>query len=204
MSPHIIEPLRPEAARAERAALEWLYYAAFSPPPYAESLAETQAFGVLLDRDSRRPGFDAFVARNRHGAPVGLVYGYATPREPPEGTWWARLLDAVGLVAAREWILGKFAFCWFAVAPTAQGQGLGGALYAALLERVAAPRAWLVTHGAGSAARGMYDRRGWRELARADLGWIPGERAIMGLDLAALRPARAGTSGARSERWQSG
>ncbi len=184
MGVHVIEPLRPEAARAERGALEALYYAAFSPPPYAESQAEAHAFGALVDRDSRRPGFDAFVARDERGTPIGIVYGYDTPRVSPEGAWWARLLRAVGPGAASEWILGQFAFCWFAVVPEAQGQGIGGSLYATLMERVDAPRAWLVTHGDGSAARRMYDRRGWQELARAELGWVPGERAVMGLDLA--------------------
>jgi GNAT superfamily N-acetyltransferase len=180
MAPRI-EALSPEAARAERVGLERLYYAAFSPPPYAESLAEAEAFGTLVDRDSRRPGFDAFVARDEAGALVGIVYGYDTPAQPPEGAWWARLLAAVGPEAASEWVLGQFAFCWFAVDPAAQGQGAGGALYDAVMARVRTPRAWLVTHGEDSLARAMYDRRGWRELARAELGWVPGERAVLGL-----------------------
>ena len=179
----VIEPLAPEAARAERRALEELYYAAFSPPPYAESRAEAQAFGTLVERDSRRPGFDAFVARDADGALVGLVYGYGTPAEPPEGAWWARLIGAVGHECAREWILGQFAFCWYAVSPDAQGAGIGGQLYDTMMERVHTPRSWLVTHGEPSRAREMYDRRGWRELARAELGWVPGERAVMGLAL---------------------
>jgi GNAT superfamily N-acetyltransferase len=178
-----IEPLPPDAARAERAALEELYYAAFSPPPYAESLAEAQAFGTLVERDSRRAGFDAFVARDDAGAIVGLVYGYDTPLLPPEGAWWARLIEAVGADAAREWILGQFAFCWYAVAPGAQNGGIGGALYETIMARVTTRRAWLVTHGEPSRARDMYDRRGWRELARAELGWVPGERAVMGIAL---------------------
>ena len=182
MAPRI-EPLEPEVARAERVALEELYYAAFSPPPYAESLAEAEAFGTLVDRDSRRPGFDGFVARDADGAPVGLVYGYDTPTAVPEGAWWARLVEAVGPGVAEEWILGQFAFCWYAVAPGHQRQGTGRALYDAMLARVRAPRAWLVTHGEDSLAREMYDRRGWRELARAELGWVPGDRAVMGLVL---------------------
>jgi GNAT superfamily N-acetyltransferase len=178
-----IEPLPPEAARAARAELERLYYAAFSPPPYAESLAEAEAFGTLVERDSRRPGFDAFAARDEAGALVGIVYGYDTPERAPEGAWWARLLGAVGPQAAREWVLGQFAFCWFAVHPAVQGQGTGTALYDAVMARVRTPRAWLVTHGDGSPARDMYDRRGWTELARAELGWVPGERAVLGLRL---------------------
>ncbi len=178
-----VEPLSPEAARAERERLEALYYAAFSPPPYAESLVEAQAFGALVDRDSRRPGFVGFLARDAGGRPAGLVYGYDTPAEPPEGAWWGRLLAAVGHERAAEWILGQFAFCWFAVAPELQGQGVGSALYDAVMGQVRTPRAWLVTHGDGSPARHMYDRRGWRELARAELGWVPGERAVMGLRL---------------------
>jgi ribosomal protein S18 acetylase RimI-like enzyme len=183
MPPFAIEPLSPATARADRARLERLYYAAFSPPPYAESLAEAQAFGALVERDSRRPGFDAFVARDARGLPVGLVYGYDTPHEIPEGPWWARLMAAVGPARAQAWILGQFAFCWFAVDPAVQGQGVGGALYRTVMERVTAERAWLVTHGSGSTAREMYDRRGWRELARAELGWVPGERVIMVLSL---------------------
>jgi len=180
----VIEPLAPEVARRDRAGLEGLYFAAFSPPPYVESRAEADAFGALVERDSCRPGFDAFVARDAPGGrPVGLVYGYDTPAEPPEGAWWARLMGAVGEPLAREWILGSFAFCWFAVAPEAQGRGVGGALYDALMARVRTERAWLVTHGEDSTGRAMYDRRGWRELARAELGWVPGERAVLGLAL---------------------
>ena len=178
-----VEAPPPAAARAERASLERLYYAAFSPPPYAESRAEAEAFGALVQRDSRRPGFCAFVARDARRVPVGIVYGYDTPAELPEGPWWERLVDAVGPEAAREWILGRFAFSWFAVDPQVQGTGLGGALYDAVLARVRPSRAWLVTHGDGSRAREMYDRRGWRELGRAELGWVPGERAVMGLAL---------------------
>ena len=180
--PPAIEPLTPSAARAERHSLVALYYAAFSPPPYAESLAEAEAFGALVERDSRRPGFDAFVARDEEGLPVGLVYGYDTPASAPDGVWWTRLIEAVRPEVAHRWVLGQFAFCWFAVAPEAQGQGLGGRLYEAVMERVSTPRAWLVTHGDSSTARGMYERRGWFELARAELGWVPGERAVLGLD----------------------
>ena len=180
-----VEPLRPADVRAERAALESLYYAAFSPPPYAESLAEAEAFGALAERDSHRPGFLAYVARSAgpERTPVGLVYGYDTPHEPPSGAWWARLLDAVGREAAERWVLGQFAFCWFAVVPDAQGSGLGAELYDAVMSRVGTPRAWLVTHGDPSLARDMYDRRGWGELARAELGWVPGERAVLGLEV---------------------
>ena len=180
--PIVIEPLPPAVARAERQGLEALYYAAFSPPPYAESLAEAEAFGTLVERDSRRAGFDAFVARDASGQIVGLVYGYDTPAEVPGGAWWARLVLAVRLEVAREWVLGQFAFCWFVVLPEVQGEGTGGELYDAVMERVRTPRAWLVTHGDDSTARGMYDRRGWFELARAELGWVPGHRAVLALD----------------------
>ncbi len=180
--PSVIEPLSPAVARAERRGLEALYYAAFSPPPYAESLAEAEAFGALVERDSRRPGFDAFVARDPDGRLVGLVYGYDTPVAVPDGAWWARLIRAVQLEVAREWVLGQFAFCWFAVDPEVQGEGTGGELYEAVMKRVRTPRAWLVTHGDDSTARRMYDRRGWFELARAELGWVPGDRAVLALE----------------------
>jgi len=71
------------------------------------------------------------------------------------------------------------------VVPEAQGSGVGAALYDAVMGQVATPHAWLVTHGDPSLARGMYDRRGWFELARAELGWVPGERAVLGLDRSA-------------------
>ncbi len=135
----VIEPLGPETARDQREPLEALYYAAFSPPPYAESLAEAQAFGALLDRDSRRPGFVGFIARDEKGSPVGLVYGYDTPAEAPDGAWWGRLLAAVGPDRAGEWILGQFAFCWFAVLPQLQGLGVGSRLYDAVMASVPAP-----------------------------------------------------------------
>jgi len=180
-----VEPLGPADVRAERTALEALYFAAFSPPPYVESHAEAQAFGALAERDSHRPGYVAYVARSGtpERTPLGIVYGYATPPTPPAGAWWARLLEAVGDAAARRWILGQFAFCWFAVTPEAQGTGVGRDLYDAVMARVGTPRAWLVTHGDPSPARAMYDRRGWRELARAELGWVPGERAVLGLEV---------------------
>lgn len=179
-----VEPLRPADVRAERAALEALYFAAFSPPPYVESVAEAQAFGALAERDSHRPGYIAYVARSAgpERTPIGLVYGYDTPVGAPDGVWWARLLDAVGSEAAERWILGQFAFCWFAVVPEAQGTGLGATLYDAVMAHVDTPRAWLVTHGDPSLAREMYDRRGWCELARAELGWVPGHRAVLGLE----------------------
>lgn len=187
--PHevVVEPLDPSSARRERHALQGLYLLAFSPPPYAETAREADAFGALVDRDSLRPGFDAFVARAADGRPVGLVYGYSTPVRLPSGAWWARLESAMGPAAVQTWVLGQFAFCWFAVEPSAQGTGVGAALYAALMARVRTPRSWLVTHGAGSRAREMYERRGWQELARAELGWLPGDRAVMGLDVARRR-----------------
>ncbi len=179
-----LEPLRPADVRTERDALEQLYFAAFSPPPYVESRAEAQAFGALAQRDAQRPGYVAYVARaaTPERTPIGLVYGYQTPSSPPGGDWWDRLLAAVEREGAERWILGQFAFCWFAVVPEAQGMGIGGALYDAVMRHVATPRAWLVTHGDPSPARAMYDRRGWREIARAELGWVPGERAVMGLE----------------------
>jgi len=180
-----VELLRPADVRAERKAFEALYFAAFSPPPYVESVAEAQAFGALAERDAHRPGYVAYVARaaTPERTPIGIVYGYDTPAAAPPGPWWARLLAAVGPEAAERWILGQFAFCWFAVTPEAQGTGVGAALYDAAMGQVRTSRAWLVTHGDPSVARAMYDRRGWRELARAELGWVPGERAVLGLEL---------------------
>jgi GNAT superfamily N-acetyltransferase len=167
--------------RAERAALEALYFAPSRPRPYVESIAEARAFGALAVRDSTRPGYLAFVARSPDHVPVGIVYGYDTPALRPDGPWWARLLDSVGDEASREWILGQFAFCWFAVAPEAQGTGVGAALYDAVLEQVRAPRAWLVTHGEASTARGMYDRRGWERAGPGGARVGAGRAAVLGL-----------------------
>ena len=144
------------------AAIGDVYGRAFSLAPYHSG---PDAIARFVDdsfpRHRERPGFRCAVARD-----AGRVCGftYACTGEP--GQFWTdwvreRVPDAIG----REWLGGHLELVELAVAPEAQGAGLGGALHDAILAGATHSRALLSARRDAPAAWGLYTRRGWTALA---------------------------------------
>jgi GNAT superfamily N-acetyltransferase len=87
----------------------------------------------------------------------------------PAGRWWSRAdqqppadIRDVDKLAVMEWI----------VHPDRRGEGIGAELIRRLLEDRQERYATLASDPR-SAARGMYERAGWRQVARTQLSWGP-------------------------------
>jgi ribosomal protein S18 acetylase RimI-like enzyme len=167
---------------AARSQLREVYQQAFAGPPYNRDAGVAEGFASSLVRHVGREGFRALVAREGGtGTIVGFAYGYGT--EP--GQWWhdqvARAMTAQQL---ERWLEGAFELVEFAVAPRAQGQGLGSQLHDTLLRDLPYRTAVLSTMQAETVALQLYRKRGWVALLERFI--FPGgarNYLIMGKDL---------------------
>jgi ribosomal protein S18 acetylase RimI-like enzyme len=148
---------------AVRDELVAVYRAAFAPPLHHVSDEDAARFGgEILPRHAGRAGFRCRVAREAPGGPVvGFAYGYTSA----PGQWWHDLVArALGADLAERWLGGAFEFVELAVAPAAQGRGLGGRLHDALLAGLPHRTAVLSTRDAETPAVRLYRGRGWTPL----------------------------------------
>lgn len=166
----MIADLTAEQIRARREEILGVYQRAFSC-----SDARRDSFGAFLDEALRDyagvrvlAALDAGDDEREPGRLLGFLYGYAYER----GHWWP---DQVGpaLQAAGhgDWERDAFEVVELAVAPEAQGRGIGGALLAALLDGLAQRHVLLATDQ-DNPARQLYRRCGLVELV-ADFRYSP-------------------------------
>lgn len=139
-----------------------IYQAAFSQPPYNESLPDILNFAARLPYHAVNPGFRCVVARPAPRAGIiGFAYGYAgLPR-----TWWYGLVaPALPPDQAELWLGDYFELAELAVHPDWQGQGAGGLLHDSLLRGLPHRTAALSTPQVETNALHLYQRRGWVNL----------------------------------------
>jgi GNAT superfamily N-acetyltransferase len=122
--------------------------------------------------------FHGFVAR-AGGEYTGVAFG---ARSRP-GRWWHDQVTPV-LGVDHPALQDAWRLMELAVIESHQGQGIGGLLHDALLEKQPCPRVLLSTGVGNERARRMYERRGWYYVhASVD---FPGESypyAIMGKEI---------------------
>ncbi len=168
-----IELLTSENPLANKDEVVTIYRAAYSAAPYDEPEERVQQFAEGWSERVANPGFVLVLAR-LDGTPAGMAYGWPTR---PEGKYTVALREQLGEKADR-WMRDAFEFVDFAVTPTCQGQGIGGALYRALFAHVRSEVALLYTHQSDTAAYGMYLQKGWEVLAR-DIVFKSGKRFVL-------------------------
>lgn len=177
-----LEFLSPAEVEAARAGFREVYQLAFARPPYSRDAGVADGFAASLMRQVTRDGFRALAAREQDtGALVGFAYGYATG----PGQWWhEQVARAMPPEQIERWLLGAFELVEFAVAPRAQGQGLGSRLHDTLLQGLPYRTAVLSTMQSETVALHLYRRRGWVNLLEHFI--FPGGARtylIMGKDL---------------------
>ena len=145
-------------------ALVDLYAVVYAEPPYQEGPEQVERFRTSLPKDAARAGFSLLTADDG-GQLVGAAYGWTMPA----GTWWSRAdqqppanVHNADKLAVLEWI----------VHPDRRGEGIGAELIRSLLEGRPEHFATLASDPR-SAARGVYERAGWRQVARTSLSWGP-------------------------------
>jgi GNAT superfamily N-acetyltransferase len=140
-----------------------VYAAAFGQPPYGEDSAQAEAFTQRLQRYAReREGFRFVVVRGDAGALTGIAL--AVLARP--GDWWRdEAASALSAADAARWI-GQLCLevVHIAVAPPAQGEGVGRLLHDVLIAGSPAPVAVLSCHPAAEPAQRLYLGRGWTRL----------------------------------------
>lgn len=185
-----IEYLSPKAVELARDQLRDVFSAAFTPPPYAKRPSDAATFAEdTFPRHMRYAGFRCCAARRSgRDSIVGFAYGYTGA----PGQWWydvvANVLDPE---VAKAWLPGHFEVVELAVAPSAQGEGVGGRLHDALLAGLPHPTAMLSTLQAQTRGQRLYRKRGWQPLLEDFT--FPGGRVpymIMGRNLGKIHSVR--------------
>jgi ribosomal protein S18 acetylase RimI-like enzyme len=162
--------LAADEAMLSVAALQEVYAAVFSLPPYHEGPEMVDKFADWLRDESKLPGFDLVEARYGRDT-VGFAYGFTKPA----GIWWERtdrpappeVVD-VDLFAVMEW----------AVLPAYRGAGMGRRLMDELLFDRPERYATLLVNPAAE-ARGIYLRWGWRHVASTKAGKLPAMHVLL-------------------------
>ncbi|MFB6721731.1 GNAT family N-acetyltransferase [Kribbella sp. NPDC056345] len=147
-----------------------VFAAAFAGEEHSDA---TRFTNEQLPTHAERDDFRLVVAQEE--SVLGFAYGFTGW----PGQWWSdRISAAISAELAAEWIGGHFEVVELAVAPEAQGQGIGAALMTALVAGLPHRRLLLTTYVDDRAAPRLYRRLGWQVLVR-DLGW---GSALYGLD----------------------
>lgn len=146
-----------------------VYGDAFAEPPYSDLDRGREVRARIRDTHRHRKGFRFLIAESE-GAVLGMAYGY----RGEDGQWWH---DAVarwlGPRKSAEWLSDAYEVVEVAVAPSAQGRGIGAALVTALLEGRPERTAVLSTR-TDSRAHELYHRLGFEYLAEMTFtagGW---------------------------------
>lgn len=145
-------------------ALVDLYASVYAEPPYEEGPAQIEIFRTSLPGETLRPGFVLITALDGEQL-VGASYGWTMPA----GKWWSRS-DEEPPSAIRD--ADKLAVMEWIVHPARRGEGIGANLMRELLQDRQEPFATLASDPRAK-ARGMYQRAGWRQVARSALSWGP-------------------------------
>jgi GNAT superfamily N-acetyltransferase len=158
-----------------------IYRDAFSAPPYGKKEKEVMDFARSLPQHVKREGFRIVVALEETGQVLGFAYGYTNT---PDQFWHEKVVQVAPPQVVSEWLLNSFRLVEIAVAPKAQGQGIGGLLHGRLLSDLPCRKAVLSTLAAETNAYKMYCNRGWVILLEEI--FFPGiarPYRIMGLEL---------------------
>ena len=141
-----------------------IYQAAFSQPPYSESLPDFLNFAGRLSYHSRHSGFRCAIIRPAPETEVtGFVYGFPGTI----GDWFYDLVSHRLSPALRtQYLSDYFEFAEIAVLPAFQGQGQGGQLHDLLLSGSKQSAACLATPEDETNAHHLYRRREWVTLTR--------------------------------------
>jgi GNAT superfamily N-acetyltransferase len=139
-----------------------IYRDAFAAPPYCKGEQEVADFAQSLPQHGEREGFRLVAAvAGTTGDPVGFAYGF---KNTPGQLWHQEVARAIRPQVVAEWLMDSFRLVEIAVAPGAQGHGIGGLLHDHLLNGLPYRRAVLSTLAAETNAHWMYLKRGWAVL----------------------------------------
>lgn len=143
-------------------ALVNLYGVVYAEPPYLEGPDEIDRFRAGIKEESTRAGFALVTAYDGEQL-VGAAYGWTMSA----GSWWSRA-DRDAPSEIRD--AAKFAIKEWVVHPQRRAEGIGAELIGRLL-RDRQERWATLASDPRSAARSMYERAGWRQVARSELPW---------------------------------
>ncbi len=134
-----------------------VYGEAFALPPYSDPDRGREVRARLREVHAYREGFRSLCAVTSSGEVVGMTYGYRGQR----GQWWHdTVVAAVDAGTAARWFSDSYELVEIAVHPRWQGQGIGTALIAKLLEGLPYSTCVLSTR-VDSRAHHLYRRLGF-------------------------------------------
>lgn len=140
-----------------------LYREVYAEPPYLETEEHVTAYVERFADESSQPGF-SLVTAQIDAELIGYAYGHSFG--PDE--WWPDTDDEPTEAKGQT----KFVICELAVRRQHRGKGIGTALMKTLLDGRNEDLATLCSNPAAPARR-IYQRWGWRPVARAYPANIP-------------------------------
>lgn len=144
-----------------------LYREAFCVAPWNEDEVRVGEFTARLRSNVERPEFCAIVAESG-GRPAGFATAWRTQAPFPTDRRYGEVLSLLGDERVASCLVGALEIDELAVAPWAQGQGLGAQLLTAVTDLDNGKGVWLLTSTRAPAAVRFYRRRGWRQITGAD------------------------------------
>ncbi|MEU3460707.1 GNAT family N-acetyltransferase [Streptomyces sp. NPDC006733] len=165
-------------------ALQRLYTAVFSAPPWNEDEQDAARFRARLAADALRPGFVAALAWDG-SVLAGFATAWTTPPTLPSERSYPQVTAALGPERTTAWLGGARQVDELAVGPGHRGGGLGATLLAAIADGAPDGRCWLLTSLRATSAVRFYQRLGWTQPIRP----APGDTGIT-VFLSPHHPAR--------------
>ncbi len=144
-----------------------VYGEAFARPPYRDPGRGREVRDRILTVHRFRPGYAGRIAVEG-GAVVGMAYVHTSR----PGQWWHdTVASALGEESAERWLSLAVELVEIAVAPDAQGRGVGSCLISALFEG-RTERSCVLSTRSDSRAHELYSRLGFEELG--EMTFAPG------------------------------
>lgn len=165
--PHVGDRMRLEVVTgepdllAQAPAVQGVYEAVFTEPPYEEGPDDFQDFAEMWPDRVQQDGFRLVLAYDDTGVPIGMAFG----RPLPESTgWWSGLLQDAPADVTDEWPGRSFGINEIAVLPGFRRRGLGRALHDRLLAGAPVERALLLSRPEAEPAQAAYKRWGYERV----------------------------------------
>lgn len=154
-----LESFTGRVALGQGAAVQRMYEAIFTEPPYCEGPDDFEDFAGMWPARVKQPGFRLVIASDPE--PAGFAFGRPLPADTK---WWDGMLTDVPADVTKEWPGRSFGINEIAVLPAWRRRGLAKVMHDELLDGADVERAVLLVRPEAEPARAAYTRWGYQRV----------------------------------------